>query len=150
MFLLITFWKYNYIIFKDKKSKRCNKAVGIKIFLTIFAWWYKNPDPDPDPDLWLMEADPDPRGPKHVDPDPQHWQHLLKILRYIITVCAPLTNMMRYCLCYLQHIVQYCHSIYIWTVLFLFCVLYKSVHMLFYREYLTACLKLTLKGKLIG
>jgi hypothetical protein len=72
------------------------------------------------------------------------------VLRYIITVCAPLTNMMRYCLCYLQHIVQYCHSIYIWTVLFLFCVLYKSVHMLCFREYLTACLKLTLKGNLIG
>jgi hypothetical protein len=24
--------------FKDKKSKRCHKAVGIKVFLTIFAW----------------------------------------------------------------------------------------------------------------
>jgi hypothetical protein len=24
--------------FKDKKSKRSHKAVGIKVFLTIFAW----------------------------------------------------------------------------------------------------------------
>ncbi len=26
---------------------------------------------DPNPYLWLM--DPDPGGPKHADPDPQHW-----------------------------------------------------------------------------
>ncbi len=26
--------------FKDKKSKRSHKAVEIKVFLTIFAWWY--------------------------------------------------------------------------------------------------------------
>ncbi len=25
-------------VFRDKKSKRCHKAVGIKVFLTIFAW----------------------------------------------------------------------------------------------------------------
>jgi hypothetical protein len=25
-------------VFKDKKSKRSHKAVGIKVFLTIFAW----------------------------------------------------------------------------------------------------------------
>ncbi len=30
--------------FKDKKSKRVSKQVGI---LTIFAWRYKDPDPDP-------------------------------------------------------------------------------------------------------
>jgi hypothetical protein len=25
--------------FKDKKSKRSHRTVGIKVFLTIFAWW---------------------------------------------------------------------------------------------------------------
>ncbi len=55
-----------YIIFKDKKSKRSHKAVGIKVFLTFFAWLRKDPDPDPDPYLWLM------------DPDPQHcWKGTL-------------------------------------------------------------------------
>ncbi len=40
VFLLITFWRYIYIIFlKHKKSKRSRKIVGIKVFLTIFAWW---------------------------------------------------------------------------------------------------------------
>ncbi len=29
---------YSYFIFKDKKSYRSHKAVGIKVFLTIFAW----------------------------------------------------------------------------------------------------------------
>ncbi len=49
-----------YIIFKDKKSKRCHKTVEIKVFLTIFPYWLK--DPDPEPYLWLM--DPGPGGPK--------------------------------------------------------------------------------------
>ncbi len=31
------FLVYFYIIFKDKKSKRCHKTVEIKVFLTIFA-----------------------------------------------------------------------------------------------------------------
>ncbi len=35
--LLITFCRYIYIIFKDKKSKRSHKTVEIKVFLTIFA-----------------------------------------------------------------------------------------------------------------
>jgi hypothetical protein len=48
--------------FKDKKSKRSHKTVGIKVFLTIFAWWQK--DPDPEPYLLLVDPDPDPRGPK--------------------------------------------------------------------------------------
>ncbi len=43
--------------FKDKKSYRSHKIEGITVFLTIFAWWQK----DPDPYLWLM--DPDPGGP---------------------------------------------------------------------------------------
>jgi len=57
---LLTFWRFMYIIFKDQKSKRNHKAVGIKVFLTIFAWWKM--DPGPDPNLWLMY--PDPGGPK--------------------------------------------------------------------------------------
>ncbi len=31
--------------FKDKKSKRSHKTVGIKVLLTFIAWWYKDPDP---------------------------------------------------------------------------------------------------------
>jgi hypothetical protein len=37
VFLYITFLRYLYIIFKDKKSKICHKTVEIKVFLTIFA-----------------------------------------------------------------------------------------------------------------
>ncbi len=55
---------------KNKKSKRSQKTVGIKVFHKILAWWLK----DPDPYLWLIiriwEAQ------KHGDPtdqDPQHW-----------------------------------------------------------------------------
>ncbi len=36
-FLYITFLRYLYILFTDKKSKRCHKTVEIKVFLTIFA-----------------------------------------------------------------------------------------------------------------
>ncbi len=50
--------------FKDKKSKTSHKTAGIKVFLTIFASWYK----DPDPYLWLM--DPDPGGPKSYGSGP--------------------------------------------------------------------------------
>jgi hypothetical protein len=32
-------WRYIYIIFKDKRSKKSHKAVRIKVVLTIFAWW---------------------------------------------------------------------------------------------------------------
>ncbi len=53
--------------FKDKRSITSHKAVGIKVFLTIFAWWKK--DPDPDPYLWQMDSDPDPRGPKTYGSD---------------------------------------------------------------------------------
>ncbi len=47
IFLLLTFWRYRTFtsFFKDKKSKRGHKTVGIKVFLTIFAWWWKDPDP---------------------------------------------------------------------------------------------------------
>jgi len=34
-FLYITFLRYLYIIFKDKKSKRCHKTVEIKVFYYI-------------------------------------------------------------------------------------------------------------------
>jgi hypothetical protein len=27
-----------FLLFEDKKSKRSQKAVGIKVFLTIFVW----------------------------------------------------------------------------------------------------------------
>ncbi len=37
---------------------KSHKPVGIKVILTIFAWWQK----DPNPYLWLM--DPDQGGPK--------------------------------------------------------------------------------------
>ncbi len=37
VFLHITFWRYFYIIFQEKKSKRSHKAVEIKVFHTIFA-----------------------------------------------------------------------------------------------------------------
>ncbi len=43
-------------LFKDKKSLKSHKTVEIKVFRTIFAWWWK----DPDPLLWLT----DPEGPK--------------------------------------------------------------------------------------
>jgi hypothetical protein len=39
--------------FKDKNSKRSHKAVGIKVFLTNFAWCQKDPDPEPYPDPHL-------------------------------------------------------------------------------------------------
>ncbi len=64
VFLLNTLGRYMYIIFKDKKSKRSHKAVGIKVFLTFFAWCKKDPDPDSEPDLYLWLMDPDPGGPK--------------------------------------------------------------------------------------
>ncbi len=38
--------------FKDKKSEKSYKTVEIKVFLTFFAWWWK--DPEPDPYLWVM------------------------------------------------------------------------------------------------
>ncbi len=41
VFLLITIWRYitSTSFFKNKKSKRSHKAVGIPVFLTIIAWW---------------------------------------------------------------------------------------------------------------
>jgi hypothetical protein len=59
------FWRYIYIICKEKKSKRNHRPIGIKVFLDIFASWYK----DPDPHLWLIDPDPDPGGPKTYGSD---------------------------------------------------------------------------------
>jgi hypothetical protein len=58
--------------FKDKKSKRSHKTVGIQVFLTIFAWWQK----DPDPFLRLVDADPIPGCPNttsHLTRSPGSW-----------------------------------------------------------------------------
>jgi hypothetical protein len=67
------FLKLHLHHFSKIKVKKSHKIVGIKVFLTIFAWWMK----DPDSILWLV--DPDPGGQKKVDPvdpdsnpDPQH------------------------------------------------------------------------------
>jgi hypothetical protein len=43
--LLITFWRYIYIIFNDKKSKRS--------FSYCFCLLIEGSDPDPDPEHWL-------------------------------------------------------------------------------------------------
>ncbi len=48
----------------DKKSQRSHKTVKIKVFLTIFAWWWK--DPEPDPYLLLTDPDADPGGPRNI------------------------------------------------------------------------------------
>ncbi len=44
---------------KSQKKPQNGRNQG---FLTIFAWWSK--DPEPDSYLWLMDPDPDPGGPK--------------------------------------------------------------------------------------
>ncbi len=46
-------------IFSKIKSHK-GKTIGIKLFLTVFAWWLK----DPDPYLWQIDPVPDPGGPK--------------------------------------------------------------------------------------
>ncbi len=38
-FLLVTFWRYIFIIFQRLKVKKSHKIVGFKVFLIIFAWW---------------------------------------------------------------------------------------------------------------
>ncbi len=44
----------------NKKYYRSYKTIENKVFLTIFAWWWK----DLDPYLWLTDSDADPGGPK--------------------------------------------------------------------------------------
>jgi hypothetical protein len=60
LFLFITSRMYTYIILssKIKKESRSHQTVKIKVLLTIFAWWWK------DPDLYIWLTDLDPRGPK--------------------------------------------------------------------------------------
>ncbi len=65
-FCLLLFEGTFTYFFKDKKSKRSHKTVGIKVLLTIFDWWEKNLDPDPDLDPYLWLTNPDPGGPKHI------------------------------------------------------------------------------------
>jgi hypothetical protein len=45
----------------SKKLERSHKTVEIKAFLTVFAWWWK--DPEPDPYLWLVDPYAVPGGP---------------------------------------------------------------------------------------
>ncbi len=54
--------------FKNKSHKKVTyKTVEIKVFLTIFARWWKDPEPEPYPEtvpyLWLTDPDADPGGP---------------------------------------------------------------------------------------
>ncbi len=60
IFLLFTFWRGTFtLVCIDKKSKKShNKVVEIKVILTSFACWWK------DPDQYKVITDPDPGGPK--------------------------------------------------------------------------------------
>ncbi len=62
LFCLLLFKAKFTLFFTDKKSLRSHKTLCIKVFLTIFAGWWKDPDPDPNPDtdpyLWLTNPDP--------------------------------------------------------------------------------------------
>jgi hypothetical protein len=70
VFLPFTFWRYIHHFSKIKvKKKYGNKTVGIKVFLTIFAWLYKDPEQDLDLYIWLTDPVLDTYPP---DPDPQH------------------------------------------------------------------------------
>jgi hypothetical protein len=49
----------------------------MKVFLTIFACWKKDPEQEPDPDPYLVLTDPDSGGPKtYMDPAPQNCRKL--------------------------------------------------------------------------
>jgi hypothetical protein len=62
-----------YIIFKDKKSKRSHKVVGIRIFLLFLLGdrriQIRNQDAQKHVDPVDSDLDPD----LDSDPDPQHW-----------------------------------------------------------------------------
>ena len=60
--MLITCWRCIYISFYWFKVKRSHKVVEIKVFLTILACRWKDPDP--------YKIMTDPGGQKHTDPDP--------------------------------------------------------------------------------
>jgi hypothetical protein len=67
LFLFLSFTA-NYFLkvhlhhFKEKVIKS-HEIVGIKVFLTNFAWWWKDPGSDPDSYLWLTDPDPNPGRP---------------------------------------------------------------------------------------
>ncbi len=48
------FLKLHFHYFSKIKSQRSNYTMGIKVFLTIFAWWWKDSDQDP----YLVLTDP--------------------------------------------------------------------------------------------
>ncbi len=63
VFCLLLFEGIFTSFFQDRrKSYWSHKTVEIKVFLTIFAWWWKDPDLKPDPYLQLT----DPGGPKNL------------------------------------------------------------------------------------
>ncbi len=66
--LLITFWRYIYIIFKDKKVKKDTKQKESRFFLLFLH---------DDRRIRIQEA-----HQTHTDPDPQQW------LRWAILCCS--------------------------------------------------------------
>ncbi len=60
-FWFITFWRYIYIILHRWKIIKKSQNSRIKGFLTIFAWWWKDPDPESlelkNPENWSTESD---------------------------------------------------------------------------------------------
>ncbi len=67
-FLLITFWKYIYIIFQRQKVKRSKKNSRNRGCSYYFFFMIEGSDPY----LWLTDPDPDPGGPKSYGSG-QHW-----------------------------------------------------------------------------
>ncbi len=61
-------FSYNFLkgpftsFFKDKKSYWSTGKIKVKVFLTIFDWWSK----DPDPYRYLFLTDPYPGDPKNI------------------------------------------------------------------------------------
>ncbi len=53
-FFLITFWRYIYIIFQRLKFINKSHNSRNQCFLTICAWWYKDPDPSGSATLVLL------------------------------------------------------------------------------------------------
>ncbi len=78
-----------FFIYSNLPHRRIIFSIKNKIFAKIFAkillcrqyfsllntFIKKGKDPEPDPDPYLWQMDPDPGGPKHADPDPQHCFH---------------------------------------------------------------------------
>jgi hypothetical protein len=57
-----------------KESLRSHKTLEIRVFLTFFAWWRK----DPDLYVWLTDSDADPRGLKTYGSVYTTWREKLK------------------------------------------------------------------------